>query len=451
MATKAVGQVDVVDVTDAYSVILTSEAHTFPGTTSAAKAGSTTTQVIAMQGSDQVSASVTLSEVTAPTGVTVTSDSDSTAPTLTIAVSTSVTSAGTITIPVHIGDITIEKTFSFAIAFTGSTGATGPTGAGATNIIVGLDTIALPANTSKALTAAQSITIPFAGYVGTTRAAATAAISSLPSGLTITTNTAATASADGSLVLSVASGTSLSSNISVSVSYTVTSLTFTRVLTISAATTGATGSTGSTGTSAITAFVGNQAATIACGNDGTTSAATTITIPFTAYQGTTRIAATIAVGTLPSGITAGTNTEGTASAAGSLALSVASGSTLGGNASGSITLTITAGGQTFSSIFSWSKATKGDTGATGDAGADALTLVVTSSNGVIFKNSSIATTLTAHVYKGGVEVTGSALTALGTIKWYKDGSTTATATGSTLTIDEGDVSGKATYVAQLEG
>ena len=94
---------------------------------------------------------------------------------------------------------------------------------------------------------------------------------------------------------------------------------------------------------------------------------------------------------------------------------------------------------------------QGATGATGAAGADALTLVVTSSNGLIFKNSAVATVLTAHVFEGGVEVTGTALTALGTVRWYKDGSTTAAATGVTLTIDAGDVTGKATYVAQLEG
>ena len=214
MTVKAVNQATVVDVTDAYSVILTSETHTFPGTTSAAKAGSTTTQIIAMQGGTQVAASVTLSEVTAPTGVTVTKDTDATAPTLTISVSTAVTSSGTVTIPVHVKDMTIGKVFSFAIALTGSQGASG---------------------------------------------------------------------------------------------------------------------------------------------------------------------------------TNGTN------------------------------------------------------------GADALTLVVTSSNGTIFKNSSIATVLTAHVYKGGVEVTGDALAVLGAIKWYKDGSTTAASTGQTLTIDAGDVTGKATYVAQLEG
>lgn len=93
---------------------------------------------------------------------------------------------------------------------------------------------------------------------------------------------------------------------------------------------------------------------------------------------------------------------------------------------------------------------KGDKGETGAAGADALTLVITSSGGMIFKNTAIATTLTAHVYKGAVEVTGSALSALGTIKWYKDGETTAVATGQTLTISSGNVANKASYTAQLE-
>ena len=87
----------------------------------------------------------------------------------------------------------------------------------------------------------------------------------------------------------------------------------------------------------------------------------------------------------------------------------------------------------------------------GKDGLDAITMAITSSGGTILKNTAIATTLTAHVYKGGVEVTGSALSALGTIKWYKDGGTTAVATGATYTIGAGDVSNKATFSAQLEG
>lgn len=236
MAIKAVSQLDIVDVTDAYSVILTSEAHTFPGTTTAAKAGSTTTQVIAMRGADQVAATVDLTKVTAHTGVTITKDSDATAPTLTIAVSTAVTAGGLVSIPVVIdGDVTITKDFSFAIAFTGAGGSAGAKGD-----------------------------------------------------------------------------------------------------------TGATGAKGDTGA-------------------------------------------------------------------------------------------------------------KGNTGATGATGADAITMVVTSSAGTIFKNSAIVTTLQAHVYQAGAELTAAQISALGTVKWYKDGSTTATATGTTLSITAGTVTNKATYVAQLEG
>ena len=214
MAIRSVDQISIVDVTDAYSVILTSESHTFPGTTNAAKAGSTTTQIIALQGANQIACSVTVSEITKPNGVTVSSDNNATSPTLTIAVTTSVTTGGVVKIPVHIGDVTINKEFTFTIAYTGATGAQGATGA---------------------------------------------------------------------------------------------------------------------------------------------------------------------------------------------------------------------------------------------AGADAITLSITSSNGTIFKNSAIATVLTAHVYRAGAELNATQIAALGTIKWYKDGAETAVGTGATLTIDAGDVSHRASYVAQLEG
>lgn len=102
------------------------------------------------------------------------------------------------------------------------------------------------------------------------------------------------------------------------------------------------------------------------------------------------------------------------------------------------------------STTSYSISRNGTNGTNGTNGADALSMVILSSNGNIFKNTNIATTLSAHVYKGGVEVTGTKLTALGTIKWYKDGVTTAVATGSNLTINPGDVNNYVNYTAQLE-
>lgn len=122
MAVKSADQITIVNITDAYSVTLSNEAHIFSGTTTTEKAETTTTKVMAMCGSSVVNATVNVSEITAPTGVSVVSDEDATSPTLTISVTTSVTSGGIVKIPVHIGDITIIKEFSFGITFNGSAG-----------------------------------------------------------------------------------------------------------------------------------------------------------------------------------------------------------------------------------------------------------------------------------------------------------------------------------------
>ena len=122
MAIKSADQITIMDIVDACSVILSNEAHIFSGTTTTAKAETTTTKVMAMCGASIVNATVNVSDITAPAGVSVFSDEDITSPTLTISVTTSVTSGGIVKIPVHIGDITITKEFSFGIAFVGTAG-----------------------------------------------------------------------------------------------------------------------------------------------------------------------------------------------------------------------------------------------------------------------------------------------------------------------------------------
>ncbi len=231
MAVKVSNQTTILDITDGFSVIMTNENYTFLGnTTSVASTQSTTTQIMVMQGTEQIPCKI--GQMTCPTGISAVSDGKSPVPTITITATTAVRQNGSFNIPIIADDVTLNKTFSYSIAFTGQKGDTGAKG-------------------DK----------------------------------------------------------------------------------------GETGATGAPGS-------------------------------------------------------------------------------------------------------------KGDKG---DKGADALTLVIISSNGNIFKNSAIATTLTAHVYKGGVEVTGAALSSLGTIKWYKDGGTASVATGSTYTISAGDVTNKATFSAQLEG
>ena len=105
------------------------------------------------------------------------------------------------------------------------------------------------------------------------------------------------------------------------------------------------------------------------------------------------------------------------------------------------------------STTSYSVSYKGTNGTDGTNGKDAITLSITSSNGTIFKNNSGSTVLTAHVFKGGVEQTvadNGTVSGIGTVKWYKSGSTTAVATAKTLSISAKDVANSQAYTCQLE-
>lgn len=350
MAIKAVNQIDVIDLTDGYSVVLTSDSHTFLGTTTSVNGTqTTTTQVMALCGSEQVPC--TVGSITCPTGISAVSDGKSPMPTITVTATSALTKSGTITIPIVVnGDITINKTFSYSIAFKGQTGQNG------TSVTV--------SSTSVTYQVGASGTTKPTGEWSTT-------VPNVPNGQFLWTKT----------VVRYSDGKSTEAY---SVSYK-----------------GTNGSNGSNGTSVT---VSSTSVTYQAGTSGTT--------PPTGTWSTT----------VPS---------------------VANGQYLWTK-----TVVNYSDGK---STESYSVSYKGTNGINGTNGKDAITMAITSSGGTIFKNTAIATTLTAHVYKGGVEVTGSALSALGAIKWYKDGGTTAVATGATYTIDAGDITNKATFSAQLEG
>ena len=350
MGIKAVSQVDVIDLTDGYSVVLTNDNYTFLGTTnSVSGTQTTTTQVMALCGSEQVSC--TVGNITCPTGISAVSDGKSLQPTITITATSALTKSGTITIPIVVnGDITINKTFSYSIAFKGQTGQNG------TSVTV--------SSTSVTYQVGASGTTKPTGEWSTT-------VPNVPNGQFLWTKT----------VVKYSDGKSTEAY---SVSYK-----------------GTNGTNGSNGTSVT---VSSTSVTYQAGTSGTTPPTGTWspTVPNVAngqYLWTKTVV----------NYSDGKSTE------------------------------------------SYSVSYKGTNGINGTNGKDAITMAITSSGGTIFKNTAIATTLTAHVYKGGVEVTGAALSSLGTIKWYKDGGTASVATGSTYTISAGDVTNKATFSAQLEG
>lgn len=338
MAIKAVNQIDVIDLTDGYSVVLTSDSHTFLGTTTSVNGTqTTTTQAMALCGNEQVPC--TVGTITCPTGISAVSDGKSPIPTITITATSALNKSGTITIPIVVNsDITINKTFSFSIAFKGQTGQSG------TSVTVRSTSVTYQAGTS-------GVTKPTGEWK--------TEIPNVPNGQFLWTKTVVNYS-DGKST--EAYSVSYKATNGTSVSITSTSVTY-------------------------------QASTSGTATPTGTWSPTVPNVPNGQYLWTKTVVT----------YSNGQHTE------------------------------------------SYSVSYKGTNG------KDAITMAITSSGGTIFKNTAIATTLTAHVYKGGVEVTGSELSGLGTIKWYKDGGTTSVATGSTYTISAGDVSNKATFSAQLEG
>ena len=353
MAIKSSDQISIVDLTDGFSVILTNDSFTFPGSTSAAKAGSTTTTVVAMCGANQIPAAVDNSKIIAPSGVTTSVDTDATQPTITISVTTAVKTGGTVDIPVSLdnGNIIIHKYFTFQIAFTGASGSSSQWYSG--NKITGTSTTA-----------------------------------------TIFSGSGITSAKVGDMYLN-----------------TDTMNTY-RCTVAGAA------------SAAKWVYVGNIKG--ATGDVG----------PGAVWYTGTKITGTSTTATIFSG------SGITDAKVGDMYL----------NTSTYNTYRCTVGGAATAAKWVYVNNIKGAKGDQGAAGADAITMTITSSNGTIFKNTSITTTLTAHVYKAGAELDATAIAALGTIKWYKDGSTTAlSTTGQTLNIGAGDVESKATYIAQLEG
>lgn len=132
--------------------------------------------------------------------------------------------------------------------------------------------------------------------------------------------------------------------------------------TISIISDGKDGQQGDAGVDAVNVVLGNSSEVIPCDEDGKALGSKDITIPFSCYKGTTRIAGTASVGTLPSGVTLKTNTAATASAQGTIVLTVSNGATLASSNSGDITITITANSLSSTHKFTWTKNIKASSG-----------------------------------------------------------------------------------------
>ena len=333
MAVKATNQVDIVDLTDGFSVVMSSEAVSLVGGTTYANAATATTTIYAYCGSEQVACSVDTTKVTFSgshnDGITVSKDSSATQPTLTFTVAANTVNGNCeATIPVVITDagVTLNKKFSFSVSKSGTNGTS-----------VTVSSIKYAVSTTESQPADSSFTY--------TR------------------------------VPSVAEG-----------SWLWTLVTF---------------------SDSSKAYSKSKQ-----GKGGTNGTSYYTHIRYSANSDGSGMVATPTASTIYIGVYSGTSSSA----------------------------------QTTASSYTWSKY-KGDKG---DAGDDAVTLTIESSAGFIFKNTQAVTTLTARVFKGATELTSSQIAALGTVKWYKDGGSTAVGTGLTLSITAGTVTNHASYTANLE-
>ena len=171
--------------------------------------------------------------------------------------------------------------------------------------------------------------------------------------------------------------------------------------------TGAQGPNGPAGANAISILMGNEAEVIACTNSNYPVAQTTITIPFGAYEGTTRVAATVNRPKLFNISPSNTSTDATASSDGSLVYVIPT-STLISNASGLLNLTFTCRGQSFNKVFSWTRSSAAKNG------VDGVTMLLFTPNGTLFDNGEGTVTVEGYLQSGATNVTSST-----TWKWFQ--------------------------------
>lgn len=95
------------------------------------------------------------------------------------------------------------------------------------------------------------------------------------------------------------------------------------------------------------------------------------------------------------------------------------------------------------SVFSWLPLDQ--------ASVVALSAEITSSQGTLFIDTTVATTLTAHIYANGTELNSTQIADIGTIRWYNtDDMTTALGTGQTYTITQAMDISAINIIARLE-
>lgn len=174
--------------------------------------------------------------------------------------------------------ITITKMYD---GVKGDQGNPGTAGSGGLSIILGNESQTIACSETGIVLAATEIAIPFTGYIGITQTACSCVVGKLPTGMTVKTNTASTATVAGSIVLSVAASATLGGgnilNGTIDLTFTLSGKSIVKKFTWTKST------RGSNGTNAVVFSVYAPNGTIVMNQAGS------LTLATSAYSGTTPI------------------------------------------------------------------------------------------------------------------------------------------------------------------
>lgn len=106
-------------------------------------------------------------------------------------------------------DPDVFDTVSITKMYDGEKGQAGQSGSGGLSVILGNEAQNIACTSGGLVQSAVEVTIPFTGYVGIAQTACTCTVGALPSGVTEKSNTAATASVAGTVVLAFAANATL--------------------------------------------------------------------------------------------------------------------------------------------------------------------------------------------------------------------------------------------------
>ncbi|MGO5577514.1 hypothetical protein [Catenibacterium mitsuokai] len=184
-----------------------------------------------------------------------------------------------VTFEVDIYDtITITKMYD---GVKGDQGTPGTAGSGGLSIILGNESQTIACSETGIVSAATEIAIPFTGYIGITQTACSCVVGKLPTGMTVKTNTASTATVAGSIVLSVSASATLGGgnilNGTIDLTFTLSGKSIVKKFTWTKST------RGSNGTNAVVFSVYAPNGTIVMNQAGS------LTLATSAYSGTTPI------------------------------------------------------------------------------------------------------------------------------------------------------------------